>query len=95
VLLTNVSPVASTPVFRYYGFTPDPVAPDRLQTTPLDPNPLSTAPNASARTVKIAVSFVAVPTSGQGGRLVDTTFENYVYVRTSDPNDPEHSPQCI
>jgi hypothetical protein len=82
----------TVPVFRYYGFTSDPVAPDLLQTAPLDPSATSTAPNAAARTVKVAVSFVAKPT--RQDNTTRSTFQNYVYVRTADPTDPDHSPQC-
>jgi prepilin-type N-terminal cleavage/methylation domain-containing protein len=80
------------PVFRYYAFTSAPVTPNQQQSTPLDPNPTSTAVNASAKTVKVSISFVANPTR-QSNRT-RSTFQNYVYVRTSDPSDPDHSPQC-
>lgn len=82
----------TVPVFRYYAFTSDPVAPDLLQGTPLDPSATSTSANASAKTVKVAISFAANPTR-QSNRT-RSTFQNYVYVRTADPTDPDHSPQC-
>jgi Tfp pilus assembly protein PilW len=80
------------PVFRYYAFTPQPVTPNQLQATPLDGNPSSTAANAAAKTVKVSVSFTANP-ARQTNRT-KSLFQNYVYVRTSDPTDPDHSPQC-
>lgn len=88
-LATNLVGVAGAPFFRYYGFTPNPVTPNKLLGSPL-------ADSDEALVVKIAVSFVARPT--RGGNLtnqVPTTFQNEVYVRTSDPSDPDHSPQCI
>jgi type II secretory pathway pseudopilin PulG len=92
-LITDITPVTGVPVFRYYGFEFNPVTPNRLQTTPLDGNPTSSADNAAARTVKVGISFVALP-SRSPSTSVKTTFQNEVYSRTSDPTDPEHSPQC-
>ncbi len=92
VLVTNIEPVPGVAIFRYYAFSAAPVRPDFAQTTPLDGNPNSTAANASARTVRIAISFIAQPTRRKG--TVKTTFQNEVYARTSDPTDPDHSPQC-
>lgn len=85
----------SIPVFRYYAFTPDPVTPDLLQATPLitdDPN--STAPNNGARTVKMAVGFTVKPRHRQPD-TVAANFDNYVYIRTADPTDPQRSPLCL
>ena len=90
-LATNLVPVGTTPFFRYYGFAANPVTPNRLLTSP---GPLLDGELPSV--VKIGISFVARPT--RGGNLtnrVPTTFENDVYVRTSDASDPDHSPQCI
>jgi type II secretory pathway pseudopilin PulG len=88
-LATNLVGVSNTNFFRYYGFTPDPVVPNKLLGSTL-------SDSEKAQVVKIGVSFVSRPT--RGGNLtnqVPTTFQNDVYVRTSDPSDPEHSPQCI
>ena len=88
-LATNLVGVNGTNFFRYYGFTPDPVTPSKA----LGP---TLSDSEEAQVVKIGVSFVARPT--RGGNLtnqVPTTFQNDVYVRTSDPSDPDHSPQCI
>lgn len=88
-LITNIAPVSGTPVFRYYKFTlTDPITPSVLMTTPLSAADL-------ANTVRIAVSFVAQPLQGTANNSVSTTFENYVYVRTSDPTDPQRSPACL
>ena len=93
-MIENVVPVSGVPIFRYYGFTPNPATPDLLQTTPLDTNPTSAAANASNKTVKVAISFVARPTRAPSASLTDSTFQNYVYVRTADPTDPDHSPDA-
>lgn len=88
-IITNIVPVSGTPVFRYYKFTQtDPITPSVLMTTPLSAADL-------ANSVRIAASFVVQPTRGAQNNAVSTTFENYVYVRTSDPNDPERSPACL
>jgi prepilin-type N-terminal cleavage/methylation domain-containing protein len=89
---TDPSTGQVVPMFRYYAFTSQPVTPNQLQTTPLDGNPSSTAANAAAKTVKVGISFTANPTR-QTNRT-KSLFQNYVYVRTSDPSDPDHSPQC-
>jgi Tfp pilus assembly protein PilW len=89
---TDPSTGQVVPVFRYYAFTSTPVTPNQLQATPLDGTPSSTAANAAARTVKVSISFTANP-SRQTNRT-KSLFQNYVYVRTSDPSDPDHSPQC-
>lgn len=94
LVLENVVPVSGVPIFRYYGFTPNPATPDLLQTTPLDVNPTSASLNASNKTVKVAISFVARPTRAKNSGFTDSTFQNYVYVRTADPTDPDHSPRC-
>ena len=82
------------PVFRYYTFLGNnPATPAlRLQT------PLSVADRA--RVVRIAIAFDSLPSRRQGAPTgtrsrVDTRFENDVFVRTADPTDPEHSPQCL
>jgi prepilin-type N-terminal cleavage/methylation domain-containing protein len=89
---TDPSTSQIVPIFRYYAFSPQPVTPTQLQTAPLDGNPNSTAANAAARTVKVSISFTANP-SRQTNKT-QSLFQNYVYVRTSDPTDPDHSPQC-
>jgi len=81
---------APVPVFRYYAFLGnDPATPALLLQTPL-------SDVDKARVVKISISFDARPTRRRGTKnRFDTTFEGDVYVRTADPTDPEHSPQCL
>lgn len=89
-LATNLVAMPGAKFFQYYGFTTAPETPGLL----LTPTPLSDEKKANV--VRILVSFVANPT--RGGNLtnkVPTSFQNEVYVRTSDPTDAEHSPQCI
>jgi hypothetical protein len=94
-LVSDVQAVPGVPLFRYFAFQgTNPATPDLVQTAPLNPEPHSTASNAAARTVKIAVAYEVLPSRSQFTRT-RTRFENFVYVRTSDPTDPEHSPQCL
>jgi hypothetical protein len=45
--------------------------------------------------VKVTVSFDSRPSKRNAGpNRLDTNLENEVFVRTADPTDPEHSPQC-
>jgi prepilin-type N-terminal cleavage/methylation domain-containing protein len=81
------------PVFRYYSFVGnDPARPDNLLATPL-------SAADKARVVRVAVAFDSQPGRRTGGRQsreeLDTTYENDIYVRTADPTDPLHSPQCL
>ena len=78
-----------TPFFRYYAFVGnDPAKPELLLQTPLSATDM-------ARAVKIEVAFDSRPSkrAAQPNRI-DTSFENEIFVRTADPTDPEHSPQC-
>ncbi|MDQ3611366.1 MAG: prepilin-type N-terminal cleavage/methylation domain-containing protein [Actinomycetota bacterium] len=78
-----------TPIFRYFAFaTTDPIRPSLLLSAPLSKFDM-------ARTVQIDVSFLAQPLKGDPNDKVKTVFENSIFVRTSDPGDPERSPQCI
>lgn len=89
VLLENVDLVPGTPFLRYYGFSgTEPIAPNRLLAVPLDDND-------RARTVQVAISYVARPIGRTTTDRRSSWFENYVYVRTSDPTDPDRSPQCV
>ena len=81
---------APVPILRYYAFLGnDPATPALLLQTPL-------SATDRARVVKIAVSFDARPGRRRATKnRTDTTFEGDVFVRTADPSDPEHSPQCL
>lgn len=89
VMSPAIFPQSGRPFFRYYGFIGnDPALAELLLQTPLSATDM-------ARVVKIEVAFDSRPTkrAGQSNRI-DTGFEAEVFVRTADPSDPEHSPQC-
>jgi hypothetical protein len=84
-----IFPEPGVPFLRYYAFVGnDPAKPDLLLQTPLSATDM-------ARVVKIAVAYDSRPSkrAGQSNRI-DTTYEDEVFVRTADPTDPDHSPQC-
>jgi prepilin-type N-terminal cleavage/methylation domain-containing protein len=89
VMADAISPTSGVPLFRYYAFVGnDPAKAELLLTTPL-------SATDRARVVKIAVAFDSRPTKlGSQANRIDTSFESEVFVRTADPSDPEHSPQC-
>ena len=91
VLGTNLALVSGVPFFKYYAFTANPVTPNLLLGTPL-------LDSDKPRVVKVGISFISQSTR-KNGSTVNTgtfsTFQNDVYVRTSDASDPDHSPQCI
>ena len=89
VMSDAIFPQEGKPLFRYYGFIGNDPARAELELMP----PLSAAD--MARVVKIELAFDSRPTkrAGQSNRI-DTNFENEIFVRTADPTDPEHSPQC-
>lgn len=89
VMADAIFPQAGRPLFRYYAFIGnDPAKAELLLQTPL-------SAADKARTVKIEVAYDSRPSkqAGQANRI-DSSFENEVFVRTADPTDPEHSPQC-
>jgi prepilin-type N-terminal cleavage/methylation domain-containing protein len=97
VLADKLALVPNTPFFRYYAFTQNPVTPNQwLNTTPPS---YALADAAKPTVVKVSISFLANPLRGPGtagtGNISLSTFQNDVYVRTSDASDPDHSPQCI
>jgi prepilin-type N-terminal cleavage/methylation domain-containing protein len=97
VLADHLALVPSTPFFRYYGFTQNPVTPNLWLNTTGPSYTLADADKPSV--VKVSMSFIANPLRGPGIQGTSnaslSTFQNDVYVRTSDASDPTHSPQCI
>ena len=86
-IISNVSLMGTTPVFRYYAFTTtDPPTPTELLPTPLSDTDM-------ARTVKIGVSFVVSPLKARNSE-VQSVFQDDVYSRKSDPSQPQQSPKC-
>jgi hypothetical protein len=86
-LITNVTPVTGRPVFRYFAFTTD----DPPTPTELLPTPLSAAD--MARTVRMGIAFVVSPLKARNSE-VQSTFEDEIYSRKSDPTQPQQSPKC-
>jgi prepilin-type N-terminal cleavage/methylation domain-containing protein len=97
VLADRLALVPNTPFFRYYAFTQNPVTPNLWLNTTGPAYTLADADKPSV--VKVSISFLANPLRGPGtagtGNISLSTFQNDVYVRTSDASDPDHSPQCI
>lgn len=97
VLADRLALVPNTPFFRYYAFTPNPVTPNQWLNTTGPSYTLADADKPSV--VKVSISFIANPLRGPGVQGTSnaslSTFQNDVYVRTSDASDPDHSPQCI
>lgn len=78
---------------RYFAFAGSDPATPSLELIPSATGTLSAADRA--RIVRIVVTYDARPPRASAADRVDSTFENEVYVRTSDPTDPTHSPQCL
>jgi prepilin-type N-terminal cleavage/methylation domain-containing protein len=96
-LAPAVDPVTNQPIpfFRYYAFTQNPVTPSQWLNTTGPSYVLADASKPSV--VKVSIAFLVNPLRGPGvqGNKSLSTFQNDVYVRTSDASDPDHSPQCI
>jgi prepilin-type N-terminal cleavage/methylation domain-containing protein len=98
-LTQAVDPVTNQviPFFRYFGFTPSPVLPNKWLNSTAPSYTLADADKPSV--VQVSISFVANPLRGPGVQGTNnkslSTFQQDVYVRTSDASDPDHSPQCI
>ena len=95
MILDNVRPVTSQPIFKYYAFdnAVSPPAADRLLTAPLTPADRDLV-------VRVGVAFDAQPVRNPGGKAaradLDTRFENSVFVRTADPLQPARDPaSCV
>lgn len=83
----------TTPYLRYFAFVGDDPATPSEEVVP--PTNGSLSADDRARIVRIMVTFDSRPTRTVQSTNVDSTFEADVYVRTSDPTDPTHSPQCL
>jgi type II secretory pathway pseudopilin PulG len=82
-LLTDVTDLSPTPVFRYF-------AAGDVELTAL---PLS-KPDRE-RVVKVSLNYVVRPAGGTNGNVKNrAVFLDDVYVRTTDPNKPTPTPTC-
>jgi type II secretory pathway pseudopilin PulG len=88
IIAEGIVPDGTTPIFQYYRFQVPAgggtAVPALITTTPLGSDDL-------ARTVQVGFSFVGV------GRNAKTrvAMANQVYVRTSNPTNPDNSPLCL
>lgn len=92
-IATAVYRAGSANFLRYFAFAGSDPATPTLELVPSATGSLSG--DDRARIVRIVVTFDSRPRHARAAGRVDTTFENEVYVRTSDPTDPTHSPQCL
>lgn len=83
----------TTNFLRYFAFAGSDPATPTLELIPSASGTLNA--DDRARIVRIVVTYDARPPRASGPSRVDSSFENEVYVRTSDPTDPTHSPQCL
>jgi len=89
----NIQRAGTTSYLRYFAFVGDNPATPSQEVIPAANSSLSA--DDRARIVRIMVTFDSRPTRTVQSTNVDSTFEAEVYVRTSDPTDPTHSPQCL
>jgi Tfp pilus assembly protein PilW len=88
ILGTGLAQSASTPVFRYYGFT---------AATPPDPTASLAVPLASTdlpRVARIVVTLRADPRTRASDSRLATTLSNQVFVRYFNPNDAAPTAPC-
>lgn len=91
-IASGVQRSATTSYLRYFAFAgSDPATP----TLEIVPSAAGMSEADRARIVRMVVTFDSRPTRTAQSTRVDSSFENEVYVRTSDPTDPTHSPQCL
>lgn len=89
VLLTNVVPSGTTPIFSYWAL-------DSAGTganTALTSLPLSTTD--LPRAVRVAINFTTRPTGKASNDVRATSFSDDVYARSADPLDPSKGLTCI
>lgn len=89
----GIQRAGSANFLRYFAFAGSDPATPSLELIPSASGSLSA--DDRARIVRIVVTYDARPPRASGPSRVDSSFENEVYVRTSDPTDPTHSPQCL
>jgi prepilin-type N-terminal cleavage/methylation domain-containing protein len=89
VLLTNVVPYGSAPVFAYYAY-------DTSVAMPRPSAQLSGSLTAAqeATIARIDVSFKAMPEHATADQRGSSVFQDEVYVRAADPNAPSPAPTC-
>ena len=88
-LLENVQLTGTTPFLTYYSWNTggSVVTPSTVLTTPLSATDL-------LLTVKIGVSYTALPARSFNNTKGSSDLQDSVYVRSSDPTDPTKGPKC-
>jgi type II secretory pathway pseudopilin PulG len=88
VVAQDVVPDGTTPIFQYFRFQV-PAAGGTARPALITTTPLST--DDLARTIQVGFSFIAL------GKYPKTRVAviNQVYVRTSNPTNPDNSPLCL
>jgi len=87
-ILTNVVPSGSSPIFTYYGLQAGSDGANTLLTTPLNTADLS-------RVARIALNFTTRPAGNANNDKRATAFNDDVYVRSSDPVNPDGGQTCL
>jgi prepilin-type N-terminal cleavage/methylation domain-containing protein len=93
VLLDNVVPYGSTPIFTYYAYD-DTVNPPR-PSAPLTPSAgggLSAAQEATI--ARVDVAFRALPEHVTADQRGSSIYQDEIYVRAADPNAVAPTPTC-
>lgn len=88
ILAENVRQVGTTPLFRYYRWTAGAtLTPSTLMATPITGTNLELP-------VKIAITFTVLPERNFNRSTPTATFEDSIFTRLADPNDPTHGQAC-
>jgi prepilin-type N-terminal cleavage/methylation domain-containing protein len=91
VLATDIQRDGTNPIFRFYAFTP-PVAGQSATPTLELSSPLSAA-NIKL-VAKVGLDFKVIPLGRKTTTPINGVFQDDVFVREADPNDPAPIPTC-
>jgi len=91
VLLTNVVPVGSTPIFSYYTYDPN-ATQGTGAFVALTAGSTGLSTTDQAKVVKVAISFLTRPTGINVNDPHSTTFQDDVFWRAVDPEAPNAQP---
>lgn len=88
ILAENIRITGTTPLFRYYSWSSGSnPAPTVLMSTPISSGNLGLP-------VKIAISFTVMPDRAFNTSRPVASFEDSIFTRLADPNDPTHGQAC-
>jgi prepilin-type N-terminal cleavage/methylation domain-containing protein len=91
VVATDVQRDGTNPIFRFYAFTPPAAGVDATPTLELS-SPLSAA-NIKL-VAKLGIDFKMLPLGRKPTTAITGVFQDDVFVREADPNDPAPIPTC-